>query len=56
MRENDFDRKWLDLLVCPKTGQELTYDSQKKLLLTKHKKISYSITDVIPTLIHDYYK
>ena len=53
MRENDFDRKWLDLLVCPKTGQELTYDSKKKLLLTKDKKISYVITDGIPTLIDD---
>ncbi len=53
MRETDFDRKWLDLLVCPKTGQELTYDSKKKLLLTKDKKISYAITDCIPTLIDD---
>ena len=53
MRENDFDRKWLDLLVCPKTGQKLTYDSKKKLLLTKDKKISYAIKDGIPRLIED---
>ena len=53
MKENDFDRKWLDLLVCPKTGQELTYDSKKKLLLTKDKKISYAITDGVPRLIDD---
>jgi len=51
--ENDFDRKWLDLLVCPKTGQKLTYDSKKKLLLTIDKKISYTITDGIPRLIDD---
>ncbi len=56
MRENDFDRKWLDLLVCPKTGQELTYDSKNKLLLTKDKKISYAITDGIPCLIDDSHK
>ena len=53
MKENDFDRKWLDLLVCPKTGQELTYDSKKKLLLTKDKKISYAIKEGIPSLIDD---
>tara|TARA_B100001248_G_scaffold235070_1_gene197563 strand:+ start:271 stop:432 length:162 start_codon:yes stop_codon:yes gene_type:complete len=51
--ENDFDRKWLDLIVCPKTGQELRYDSKKKKLLTKDKKISYEITDGIPRLIDD---
>ena len=53
MKENDFDRKWLDLLVCPKTGQKLTYDSKKKLLLTKDKKISYAIKEGIPRLIDD---
>ena len=53
MKENDFDRKWLDLLVCPKTGQELTYDSKKKLLQTKDKKISYAIKEGIPRLIDD---
>ena len=53
MTENDFDRKWLDLLVCPKTGQELIYDSKKKLLLTKDKKISYAIKEGIPRLIDD---
>tara|TARA_B100000212_G_scaffold305184_1_gene253026 strand:- start:366 stop:527 length:162 start_codon:yes stop_codon:yes gene_type:complete len=53
VKENDFDRKWLDLLVCPKTGQELTYDSKKKLLLTKDKKISYAIKEGIPRLIDD---
>ena len=53
MKENDFDRQWLDLLVCPKTGQELTYDSKKKLLLTKDKKISYAIKEGIPRLIDD---
>ena len=53
MSENDFDEKWLDLLVCPKTGQELTYDKKKQILLTKDKKKSYVITDGIPRLIDD---
>ena len=53
MKESDFNRKWLDLLICPKTGQELTYDSKKKILLTKDKKISYAITNGIPRLIDD---
>lgn len=53
MSTNDFDQKWLDLLVCPKTGQKLTYDKKKQLLLTKDKKISYVISDGIPRLIHD---
>ncbi len=53
MTENDFDIKWVDLLVCPKTGQELTYDRKKNLLITKDKKISYAISDGIPRLIDD---
>ena len=53
MSENDFDEKWLDLLVCPKTGQKLTYDRKKQLLLTKDKKKSYVITNGIPRLIVD---
>ena len=53
MSTNDFDEKWLDLLVCPKTGQKLIYDRKKKLLITKDKKKSYGITDGIPRLIDD---
>ena len=53
MSANDFDQKWLDLLVCPKTGQKLTYDKKKHLLQTIDKKISYVITDGIPRLIDD---
>ena len=52
MSDNDFDEKWLDLLVCPKTGQELTYD-KKQILLTKDKTQSYVVTDGIPRLIDD---
>ena len=53
MKKNDFDKKWLDFLVCPKTGQKLIYDGNKKILLTKDKKISYLVTDGIPRLIDD---
>lgn len=53
MSDNDFDEKWLDLLVCPKTGQELTYDKKKQILLTKDKTQSYVVTDGIPRLIDD---
>ena len=53
MRTNDFDKKWLELLVCPKTGQKLNYDKKKQLLLTEDKKLSYVITDGIPRLIDD---
>ena len=53
MSENDFDEKWLDLLVCPKTGQQLMYDRNKQVLLTKDKKKSYVIIKGIPRLIDD---
>ena len=53
MKTNDFDKKWLDLLVCPKTGQKLTYNKEKQLLLTEDNKISYVIADGIPRLIDD---
>ena len=53
MSENDFDEKWLDLLVCPKTGQELTFDRKKQVLLTEDKKTSYIIINGIPRLIDD---
>ena len=53
MSANDFDEKWLELLVCPKTGQELVYDRKKKVLQTKDKKKSYAINNGIPKLIDD---
>ena len=53
MSENDFDEKWLDLLVCPETGQELVYDRNKQVLQTKDKKKSYTLINGIPRLIDD---
>ena len=44
MSENDFDEKWLDLLVCPKTGQpdfgelEFRYIADKKCVELKSMK------------------
>tara|TARA_B100000963_G_C22057749_1_gene422390 strand:+ start:175 stop:333 length:159 start_codon:yes stop_codon:yes gene_type:complete len=46
-----FDKKILEIVICPKTGQELVYDSKKKILITIDGKVSYKIKNGIPMLV-----
>lgn len=46
-----FNTKLLDLIVCPKTGSELTYDKKRNILVSKNKKYTYPIKDGLPILL-----
>ena len=46
-----FNEEILDLLVCPKTGQNLVYDNKRSLLVTEDGTKTYKIVDGIPRLI-----
>ncbi len=43
----NFDEKILKMLICPKTGQSLSYNKKKRILHTKDFNNSYNITDDI---------
>lgn len=51
MNADHFNEKFLDLLICPKSGQPLFYDKVKDKLFTQDGKISYDIKDGIPKFI-----
>ena len=46
-----FDKKILEFVVCPKTGQQLVYESNKKILKTIDGKINYKVKNGIPMLV-----
>ena len=45
------DPKMLRVLVCPKTGGPLTYDTEKQELISKKAKLAYPIRDGVPILL-----
>lgn len=45
------DKKLLDILVCPITKAALTYDADKKELISKAAGLAYPVRDGIPVLI-----
>ena len=46
-----FEKKILDLVVCPKTKEPLIWDQKNKELVSKKGKLAYPIIDGIPILI-----
>ncbi len=53
MNKDSFNKELLDLLVCPKTGQNLFFDDKKALLISEDGTMTYKIVDGIPRLIVD---
>ncbi|MGL4488237.1 MAG: Trm112 family protein [Rhizobiaceae bacterium] len=47
----DIDPKMLELLVCPLTKGNLTYDRAKRELISKSAKLAYPVRDGIPILL-----
>jgi len=47
------DPKMLGVLVCPKTGGPLTYDSEKKELISKSGKLAFPVREGVPILLLD---
>lgn len=46
-----FNTKLLDIIVCPKTKEKLTYDEGRGCLISENSKIQYEIKHGIPILI-----
>lgn len=47
------DPKLLELLVCPMTKAQLTYDAAKQELISKAARLAYPIRDGIPIMLID---
>ncbi len=43
--------KLLEILVCPKTGEDLTYDKTKNELISLKANLAYPIRNNIPILL-----
>lgn len=53
MSEVAFDRKMIEVLVCPQTNSGLTYDSERNELISESAKLAYPIRNGIPVMLVD---
>ncbi len=52
MNESDeIDRKMLEMLVCPVTHAQLTYDREAKELISKAANLAFPIRNGIPIML-----
>ena len=47
------DTKLLELLVCPVTKGPLTWDAEKKELVSRSARLAYPVRDGIPVLLEN---
>ena len=50
---NKPDPKLLEILVCPRTGEKLSYDEAAQELIAKQAGLAYPIRDGIPIMLSD---
>ena len=50
---NKPDPKLLEILVCPLTGEKLSYDEAAQELIAKKAGLAYPIRDGIPIMVSD---
>ena len=48
-----FDRKMLEVLVCPVTHGQLIYDADKQELVSRAAHLAYPIRNGIPIMLPD---
>ena len=48
-----FDRRMLEVLVCPRTGARLDYDAERQELISKRAGLAYPISNGIPVMLID---
>ena len=53
MSETKFDRRMLEVLVCPQTRAQLTYDGAAQELVSKAAHLAYPIRNGIPIMLVD---
>ena len=42
---------WLDMIVCPKTGDKLQWDEARNLLISHSAQLAYPVKNNIPILL-----
>jgi uncharacterized protein YbaR (Trm112 family) len=52
-RSRQFDRKLLEILVCPITKGPLEYDSERGELISRQAGLAYPIRDGLPIMLVD---
>ncbi|MCD1635637.1 Trm112 family protein [Martelella mediterranea] len=50
-REAGIDPKMLELLVCPLTKGQLSYDDERQELVSEKAKLAYPIRDGVPIML-----
>lgn len=53
MSASAFDRKMLEVLICPETRQTLTYDAERQELISRTAHLAYPIRNGIPVMLVD---
>ncbi|WP_164660794.1 Trm112 family protein [Tropicibacter sp. Alg240-R139] len=48
-----FDRRMLEVLVCPMSQTSLDYDSEQQELISKSAGLAYPIRNGIPVMLQD---
>ena len=52
-KQEKFDRKMLEALICPLTQSVLEYNEEKQELISKSAGLAYPIRDGIPIMLAD---
>jgi uncharacterized protein YbaR (Trm112 family) len=50
-RRTKVDPRLLELLVCPVTRAELSYDAERQELISRAAKLAYPIRDGVPIML-----
>jgi uncharacterized protein YbaR (Trm112 family) len=51
MSEQIFNKKLLDILICPVTKEQLIYNEKKNELIAKKARLAYPIRNGIPIML-----
>lgn len=49
----EIDRRMLEALVCPVTHGPLSFDAERKELVSRHARLAFPIRDGIPIMLPD---
>lgn len=51
--EKEFDKSLLDILACPITKGQLTYDEKKNELVSQSAKLAFPIENGVPIMLEE---
>ena len=53
MNEKIFDKKLLDVLICPVTKEQLIYNEKNNELIAKKARLAYPLRNGIPIMLEN---